>query len=44
MEKFLQQELTEFLKYDKYSYEGRNSGSFCNGYYNRNYGTRYGSN
>ena len=42
MEKLLQQELTEFLKYDKYSYEGRNSGNSRNGYYTRNYETRYG--
>ena len=42
MEKLLQQELTEFLKYDKYSCEGRNSGNSRNGYYTRNYETRYG--
>jgi len=42
MEKLLNQELTEFLKYDKYSYEGRNSGNSRNGYYTRNYETRYG--
>jgi len=42
MEKLLQQELTEFLKYDKCSYEGRNSGNSRNGYYTRNYETRYG--
>ncbi|MDK2918118.1 MAG: putative transposase [Candidatus Petromonas sp.] len=41
MEKLLNQELTEFLKYDKYSYEGRNLGNSGNGYYTRNYKTRY---
>lgn len=42
IEKLLQQELTEFLKYDKYFYEGRNSGNSRNDYYTRNYETRYG--
>lgn len=42
METLLQQELTEFLKYDKYSYKGRNSGNSRNGYYTRDYETKYG--
>lgn len=42
MEKLMVAELTEFLNYEKYAYEGRNSGNSRNGYYTRDYETKYG--
>lgn len=42
VESLLKAELSEFLKYDKYEYKGRNSGNSRNGYYSRDYDTKYG--
>lgn len=42
VETLLKAELSEFLNYDKYEYKGRNSGNSRNGYYSRDYDTKYG--
>lgn len=42
IETLLKAELTEFLKYEKYESKGRNSGNSRNGYYSRDYETKYG--
>lgn len=42
IETLLKAELTEFLNYEKYEYKGRNSGNSRNGFYSRDYDTKYG--
>lgn len=42
METLMKAELTELLKYEKYSPEGHNSGNSRNGFYKRSYETKYG--
>lgn len=42
MESLMKAELTELLKYEKYSYEGHHSGNSRNGFYTRDYETKYG--
>lgn len=38
----MKEELTNVLQYSKYSYEGHGTGNLRNGYYTRNYDTKYG--
>ena len=42
METLMKAELTELLKYEKYSPEGHNSGNSRNDFYKRSYETKYG--
>lgn len=42
IESLLKAELTEFLNYDKYDRKGHNTGNSRNGYYSRDYDTKYG--
>jgi len=42
METLMKAELTELLKYERYSPEGHNSGNSRNGFYKRSYETKYG--
>lgn len=42
METLMQEELTNVLQYQKYSYEGHGTGNSRNGYYTRRYDTKYG--
>ncbi len=42
METLMKAELTELLKYEKYSPEGHISGNSRNGFYKRSYETKYG--
>ena len=42
METLMKEELTNVLQYNKYSYEGHGTGNSRNGYYTRNYDTKYG--
>ena len=42
METLMKEELTNVLNYEKYSSEGRGTGNSRNGYYSRNYETKYG--
>lgn len=43
METLMREELTNVLQYSKYSPEGHGTGNSRNGYYSRNYDTKYGS-
>ena len=43
METLMKEELTNVLKYEKYSPEGHGTGNSRNGYYSRNYDTKYGT-
>lgn len=43
METLMKEELTNVLKYEKYSSEGHGTGNSRNGYYSRNYDTKYGT-
>lgn len=43
MEIMMKEELTNVLNYEKYSPDGHGSGNSRNGYYSRNYDTKYGT-
>ena len=43
METLMKEELTNVLNYEKYSPEGHGTGNSRNGYYSRNYETKYGT-
>ena len=43
METLMKEELTNVLNYEKYSPEGHGTGNSRNGYYSRNYDTKYGT-
>lgn len=43
MENLMKEELTNVLNYEKYSPEGHGTGNSRNGYYSRNYDTKYGT-
>lgn len=43
METLMKEELTNVLQYEKYSYDGRATGNSRNGFYQRDYETRYGT-
>lgn len=41
MKTLMQEEFTNVLQYQKYSYEGHGTGNARNGYYTRSYDTKY---
>ena len=43
METLMKEDLTNVLNYEKYSPEGHGTGNSRNGYYSRNYDTKYGT-
>jgi putative transposase len=43
MERLMQEELSNVLQYEKYSYDGHGTGNSRNGSYVRDYETRYGT-
>ena len=42
LETLMKAELTEFLNYEEYSYDGYRTDNSRNGYYTHNYETKYG--